>query len=158
MQFLFLLLDDFQLLFSFLSPLHMTYMCMDDLFTKGRHLPLLTLSTGLCYSEYQSSTFLNYSCGILFSCLCLFTHFLVFLGTPQYWLDYTSLPKKIFCRGWGSDVFAYCQLPPLECRLHDIVFSCSLYEGLLMDSELTLWSLSWITFNVIVLLNIGHIG
>lgn len=89
---------------------------------------------------------------------CLFTHLLVFLGTPQYWLELILLfLRKFFTEVRESDVFTYYHLPPLECRLHDIVFSCSLYEEFLMDSEPTWWSLSQITFNVILLLNIAHI-
>lgn len=102
--------------------------------------------------------FLNYSCGILFSGLMFIYPSLSVSGNSSVLARaYTSLLKKIFTEVRESDVFTYYHLPPLECRLHDIVFSCSLYEEFLMDSEPTWWSLSQITFNVILLLNIAHI-
>ena len=132
-------------------PLLLPPLCMNCIFQtygwrlcrmKGLQLSelfLQCLDAGLGHPECQCSPSLKtLPPGEYYSvAFCLHAHLLLFLGT---WKDrllclltlYFSSYKSF--RSW-SRILTYYQLAPLECRLYDTMFSCSLHRGFLMVSQ-----------------------
>ena len=141
-----LFLDDFQLLLYFFP--HCAWIVsskgMDDVFAEWRDF---NSSNPFFNAWVQDWVILNARCSRSLKILppreyysvafCLHTHLLLFLGTPKdrllcllilYFFSYKS-----FC-SW-SRILTYYQLAPLECRLYNSMFSCSLHRGFSMVSQ-----------------------